>query len=103
MEVALVTPVAEHIMVKVVETNGNEIYFKVRRTTPMKKLMDASCERMGVNRDSVRFLYEGQRVNNEDTGVSLEMEEGSTNIIDAMVAQVGGGGRRKKIDFIVYS
>lgn len=55
----------EHLNIKVTD-NNNEIFFKIKRTTALKKLMDAFCERSGKSPQSVRFLFDGQRVNATD-------------------------------------
>ena len=36
---------AEHITLKVKSQDGNEIFFKIKRATQLKKLMDAYCAR----------------------------------------------------------
>jgi small ubiquitin-related modifier len=56
---------SEHLNIKVTDSN-NEVFFKIKRTTPLKKLMDAFCERQGKSPQSVRFLFDGQRVNPTD-------------------------------------
>lgn len=60
-----------HINLKVSD-GSSEIYFKIKRSTPLKKLMDAFCKRQGKDVSSLRFLVDGQRVQNDDTpdGVS---------------------------------
>jgi len=58
-------PAAEHLNIKVTDSN-NEVFFKIKRTTPLKKLMDAFCERQGKSVQSCRFLYDGTRVNPTD-------------------------------------
>jgi len=50
--------------------------------------MDAYCERQSLNPTSVRFLYEGQRLNQDQTPKELEMED--NDVIDAALQQVGG-------------
>ena len=77
----------EHINLKVVTQDGNEIYFKCKQTTPLKKLMDAFCNRQGVAASSVRFLFDGARINSRQTPRELEMEDG--DVIDVMVEQQG--------------
>ncbi|KAH6678430.1 putative ubiquitin-like protein SMT3 [Halenospora varia] len=37
---------SEHLNIKVTD-NNNEVFFKIKRTTALKKLMDAFCERQG--------------------------------------------------------
>jgi hypothetical protein len=52
---------SEHLNIKVTD-NNNEVFFKIKRTTALKKLMDAFCERQGKAPSSVRFLFDGSRV-----------------------------------------
>ncbi|KAI5288703.1 hypothetical protein KEM52_001059, partial [Ascosphaera acerosa] len=56
----------EHLNIKVTD-NNNEVFFKIKRTTQLRKLMDAFCERQGKDVRSVRFLFDGTRVRAEDT------------------------------------
>ena len=57
----------EHINLKVVTQDGNEIYFKCKQTTLLKKLMDAFCRLQRVSSNSVRFLFDGNRINETHT------------------------------------
>lgn len=59
-------PKPEHLNIKVTD-NNNEVFFKIKRSTALKKLMDAFCERQGKAPASVRFLFDGTRVNQTDT------------------------------------
>jgi hypothetical protein len=65
-------PPVEHLNIKVTD-NNNEVFFKIKRSTQLKKLMDAFCDRQGKQMSTVRFLFDGQRVRPDDTpdGVSL--------------------------------
>lgn len=56
----------EHLNIKVTD-NNNEVFFKIKRSTKLEKLMTAFCERQGKTPASVRFLFEGQRVQPTDT------------------------------------
>ncbi|GAA5805613.1 ubiquitin-related domain-containing protein [Thamnidium elegans] len=78
----------EHINLKVVGSDTNEVFFKIKRSTQLRKLMDAYCERQGKQPGSVRFLYDGTRVLPQDTPNELDMEDGDS--IDVMVEQIGG-------------
>jgi len=79
---------SEHINLRVVSQDGSEVYFKIKKTTPLKKLMDAYIDRQGINPNSIRFLYDGERVRQEQTPKELEMED--NDIIDAVLQQTGG-------------
>jgi len=72
----------DHLNIKVTD-NNNEVFFKIKRTTALKKLMDAFCEResvlplfpsslltysgQGKAPSSVRFLFDGSRVQPTDS------------------------------------
>jgi Ubiquitin-2 like Rad60 SUMO-like len=43
------------------------VYFKIKKQTPLRKLMDAYCQRQGISPNSIRFLYDGQRIQAERT------------------------------------
>lgn len=59
-------PASEHLNIKVTD-NNNEVFFKIKRSTALKKLMDAFCDRQGKLPTTVRFLFDGQRVQPTDT------------------------------------
>ena len=40
---------AQHINIKVKAQDGTEIFFKIKRSTQLKKLMDAYCTRQGLS------------------------------------------------------
>tara|TARA_B110000285_G_scaffold185899_1_gene211002 strand:+ start:37 stop:360 length:324 start_codon:yes stop_codon:yes gene_type:complete len=78
----------QHINIKVKAQDGTEIYFKIKRTTQLKKLMDAYCQRQGLANNQCRFIFDGERIKDDDSPDSLEMENGDE--IDVMVEQTGG-------------
>ncbi|KAI4200524.1 MAG: hypothetical protein LQ346_002366 [Caloplaca aetnensis] len=80
-------PKTEHLNIKVTD-NNNEVFFKIKRTTALKKLMDAFCERQGKSSNTVRFLFDGARVNPTDSPDSLDMADGDT--LEVHQEQIGG-------------
>ncbi|KAF2484375.1 ubiquitin-related domain-containing protein [Neohortaea acidophila] len=78
---------SEHLNIKVTDSN-NEVFFKIKRTTQLKKLMDAFCERQGKTPQSCRFLFDGQRVNPTDNPELLDMQDGDT--LEVHQEQIGG-------------
>ncbi|QPG99233.1 hypothetical protein C2857_001263 [Epichloe festucae Fl1] len=79
---------SEHLNIKVTD-NNNEVFFKIKRSTKLEKLMNAFCERQGKSISSVRFLFDGTRVQPTDTPDALEMTDGDT--LEVHQEQVGGG------------
>ena len=57
---------SEHLNIKVTD-NNNEVFFKIKRSTKLEKLMNAFCDRQGKDPKTVRFLFDGQRVTAQDT------------------------------------
>ncbi|KAM7340641.1 hypothetical protein ACRRTK_001256 [Alexandromys fortis] len=76
------------IKVKVIAQDGNEIYFKVKMTTQLKKLKETYCQRQGVPSNSLKFLFEGQKIADNHTPEELEMEE--DDVIEVYQEQKGG-------------
>ncbi|RXW19028.1 hypothetical protein EST38_g6820 [Candolleomyces aberdarensis] len=76
------------INIKVVSSTGEEVFFKIKRSTKLSKLQGAYASKVGKDVGSIRFLYDGERIQEDDTPASLDMEDNDT--IDVMVEQVGG-------------
>lgn len=78
----------EHINLKVLGQDNNVVQFKIKKGTPLRKLMNAYCARCNLSMVTVRFRFDGQPINEQDTPASLEMEEGDT--IEIYQQQTGG-------------
>ncbi|KAJ9108692.1 hypothetical protein QFC21_000012 [Naganishia friedmannii] len=75
--------------VKPEQTSMNiKVFFKIKRTTKLNKLKNAYADRVGKQVNSIRFFYDGNRVLDEDTPESLELEDGDA--IEVQLEQVGG-------------
>merc|ERR1712137_1101956 len=53
---------AAHIQLKVKDQQGSEVQFKIKKSTPLRKLMDAYCSRLGLTASQVRFMVDGERI-----------------------------------------
>jgi small ubiquitin-related modifier len=78
----------EFLTIKVVDQNGEEVQFRIKKTTPMKKMMSVYIEKHGMDPNAVRFLYDGKRIDEKDTAQSLDMED--QDVVDAVLSQSGG-------------
>eukprot|EP00913_Durusdinium_trenchii_P033309 g31184.t1 len=65
----------QHIQLKVKDQQGSEVQFKIKKTTPLRKLMDAYCSRLGLQASQVRFMVDGERIAADDTAEKLGLEE----------------------------
>ena len=81
-------PDNEQLNLKVVGQDGQVIQFKIKRITPFRKLMHAYCDRTKVAQNTVRFTFDGSRINDTDTPRSMDMEDGDT--IEVFTQQTGG-------------
>ena len=88
----------EYIKLKVVGQDSNEIHFRVKMTTAMGKLKKSYSERVGAPIASLRFLFDGKRINDEETPKSLEMEQ--DDVIEVYQEQTGGGADEGETEYI---
>merc|ERR1712062_386163 len=90
----------EYIKLKVVGQDSNEIHFRVKMSTNMGKLKKSYAERVGVPVSSLRFLFDGKRINDEETPKALEMEQ--EDVIEVYQEQTGGqtSETKEEIEYI---
>merc|ERR1712205_1225 len=79
---------AAHIQLKVKDQQGSEVQFKIKKSTPLRKLMDAYCSRLGLQASQVRFMVDGERIAPDDTAEKLGLED--EDLIDVAMEQTGG-------------
>ncbi|KAG6864355.1 hypothetical protein C0991_010253, partial [Blastosporella zonata] len=63
------------INIKVVSSTGEEVFFKIKRSTKLSKLQGAYANKVGKDVSSIRFLYDGTRISEDDTPTTLDMED----------------------------
>lgn len=71
-----------------VTDNQTDISFKVKMKTPFKRIIEAFCKRTGKEKRSLRFVFEGEHINETDSPATLGMEDG--DCIEALNQQSGG-------------
>merc|ERR1712045_815359 len=64
-----------HIQLKVKDQQGSEVQFKIKKSTPLRKLMDAYCSRLGLQASQVRFMVYGERIAPDDSAEKLGLED----------------------------
>lgn len=79
---------SESISLKVKGQDGVEMFFRIKRSTVMKKLLKTYCDRKFLNYKSVRFLINGERFDPDKNPTDLGLSDGDE--IDAMMDQAGG-------------
>ncbi|OCT52159.1 Ubiquitin-like protein SMT3 [Cladophialophora carrionii] len=85
-----VPPPAENIRqleIKVTDGN-NELVFKVKGSTKLGKVVKKFCDYQGKEPETVKFLFDGERIRGGETPDDLEMENG--DIIEMKSEQIGG-------------
>lgn len=76
------------INLKVVGQDGSIVHFKIKKHTPLRKLMSAYCTRHNLSMSLLRFRFDGHPINETDSADKLEMEEGDA--IEVFQQQTGG-------------
>ena len=75
--------------IKCVSQDRDEVCFRLKTTTPFQKMFDAYASQTKLNAASLRFLFDGTRINPTASPGALQMEDGDT--VDVYMEQVGGG------------
>ncbi|XP_030076912.1 small ubiquitin-related modifier 1 [Microcaecilia unicolor] len=78
----------EYIKLKVLGQDSNEIHFKVKLTTRLRKLKESYSQKQGVPPNSLRFLFEGQQISDRQTPKELRMADEDT--VEVYQEQTGG-------------
>ena len=78
----------EYIQLKIINEDSNEIHFRVKQTRNMFWLKKEYSEHLnqGVPVSSLRFLFDGRRINDHDSPKLLGMKQ--DDVIEVM--QIGG-------------
>eukprot|EP00466_Bigelowiella_natans_P010041 jgi/Bigna1/90329/estExt_fgenesh1_pg.C_670078 len=77
----------ERISITVRSHDGNEVIFKVKQTTPFSRIFEAYCQKVGEEKPSVRFLFDGDRISGIQTPADYDMRDGDE--INATVQRSG--------------
>ncbi|XP_043843402.1 small ubiquitin-related modifier 2-like isoform X1 [Dromiciops gliroides] len=77
-----------HINLKAAGQDGSVGQFKMKRHTPLSKLMKAYCELQRLSMRQIRFRLDGQPINETETPAQLEMED--EDPMDVFQQQTGG-------------
>lgn len=76
------------MVIKVQSQEGNELHFKIKPTTLFSKVVDQYCKCTGTERDAVRFLFDGNRIDPQKTAAEIGLHDGDE--VDVMIQQFGG-------------
>jgi hypothetical protein len=62
------------------------VFFKLKHDMKLQKLMRVFCQRQDVAMESVRFLFDGKRIRENQTPNELGMEDGdSIRLVDRLL------------------
>lgn len=79
---------SEVITIRVKDQTGDELCFKVKKSTKMSKIFDSYAQRRGVATNALRFMIDGERIQPDHTPKMLELDDNDQ--IDVMLEAVGG-------------
>lgn len=78
----------EPINISVKGSDSAEVQFKIKKKTIMSKLIKAYCDKKSIAPSSIRFVFDGARVQGDVTAEALGLEDG--DVIDVFQEQTGG-------------
>lgn len=80
--------VPRFLKLKVVGQDGTEIHFKLNVRTKFVKVKAAYCHRLGLPINAFRFLFDGHRINDDETPEALQMQ--NDDLVEVYQEQTGG-------------
>jgi small ubiquitin-related modifier len=78
----------EPLKIRLRQLNGEELVFLVKEHTPMSKVFSYFAAKNGSVPSQYRFMLDGNRIKDDDTVHTLELEDGDQ--IDVLQEQIGG-------------
>lgn len=79
----------EYIRIRVMGVDSNEeIHYRVKENTFLKRMMKSYQEKMNLEDCQLRFMYEGYTITDMDTPKMLDMK--SDDIVDVYQIRTGG-------------
>ncbi|XP_060854040.1 small ubiquitin-related modifier 2-A-like isoform X3 [Rhopalosiphum padi] len=75
------------IMVHVIDQDDyNHFHFKIKKDTPLKRLMISYCERTGSDMEKTEFRFDGTLIRDEDSASTMGIVDDDTidviNVLD---------------------
>jgi small ubiquitin-related modifier len=71
------------VTLKVRNQQSSVLQFKILKSTPLRKLMDSYCSRLGLQVSQMRFTVNGKCVASDDTAENLGLED--DDLIEAVM------------------
>ena len=66
------------------DQQGSAVRYKIKKSTPLRKMMDVHCGRSGLQASQVHFMVDGERAAPRDTAEDLGLED--EDLIDVRVS-----------------
>jgi len=85
--VTMKRPPAVSIAIHVKGQDGLMLHFKMGVMTKLGKFMERYCSHKGLQYEQIRFLFNGDRLQEDETPISWPMDDEA--VVDAMLFQVG--------------
>ncbi|XP_072950526.1 small ubiquitin-related modifier 1-like [Typha angustifolia] len=77
-----------HIKLKIKNSDGNEVFYKIRPHAKLRKIMELYCQRMSMEYDATQFLFDEKLLRGDQTPEELGLED--EDEINAFPHQLGG-------------
>lgn len=102
INIRVVSPVIQLCRFTLIFQDKGEVYFKIRKSTPLMKLMNAYCEKQGISYGTARFTFDDKRLDPKQTAeqvllfqlsiLLIRLKAGLENddLIEVLNEQVGG-------------
>jgi small ubiquitin-related modifier len=92
-------PEEEIVTVKVCAQFEQPLFFRLKRTAPMKKLFDAFAKRVGLATATLTFRRDGDRISEADTPASLQLsDDEQIDVFQITIGGENGGDEQEQVE-----
>ncbi|KAM0786931.1 hypothetical protein ACM66B_002353 [Microbotryomycetes sp. NB124-2] len=89
-----VKPENQHVSLRIQGAGFPELLIKVKKTTKLQKMMNAYCERVGKTLREIRFLFDGHKLQGEQTVADLDIDDEDDEVVIDVVQEAASSGVR---------
>lgn len=75
-------------VVNTLHETHHKLPFRIKPNTRLGRLKDMYCTRIGINKDTIRFVFDGHRIVDDETPSNLGLADG--DIIEVYQQATGG-------------
>ena len=76
------------LVLKLVDWQGRDLFFKCRMSSPLGKMRETFCDRFDLDKDRILLVFDGKEIKDWDTPMGIGLEDGDTlDVVDTQIKE----------------